>query len=216
VSRKLVGLKAVEAKIIADGGKAFSISCNTGNMNEINDLFVQIEEKYGRLNYLVNNSATNPFFGQNMDATDDAWEKTFSVNLKGYFFMIQHAAKLMKEQGGGSIVNVSSVNGIRPAPFQGMYSITKAGVIAMTKSFAKELAPLKIRVNALLPGMTDTKFSAAITGNPDIMNKIVLPQIPMARVAQPDEMSGAAAWLLSDAASFTTGATIVVDGGMLA
>jgi NAD(P)-dependent dehydrogenase (short-subunit alcohol dehydrogenase family) len=121
----------------------------------------------------------------------------------------------MKDQGGGVIVNVASINAIRPAPFQGIYSITKAGVVALTQSFAKELAPLNIRVNALLPGLTDTKFSAAILSSPDIM-KIVLPTIPMGRVAKPEEMAGAVLYMVSDASSYMTGACIVVDGGMLA
>jgi len=216
VSRKLEGLKEVEDTITSEGGKAVSIPCNIGNMNEIEDLFKQVREKYDALDILVNNSATNPFFGANLDAPESAWDKTFSVNLKGFFFMTQHAAKIMKEKGGGSIVNISSVNGIKPAPLQGMYSITKAGVISMTKSFAKELASFNIRVNAVLPGMTDTKFSAAITKNPAILEKIVLPTIPMARVARPDEMAGAVIYLVSDAASYTTGACIIVDGGMLA
>jgi NAD(P)-dependent dehydrogenase (short-subunit alcohol dehydrogenase family) len=216
VSRKIEGLKEVENKIIADGGKAVSIPCNIGNMEEIDGLFKQIREKFDKIDILVNNSATNPFFGSNLDATESAWEKTFSVNLKGYFFMTQQAAKIMKEKGGGSIVNISSVNGIKPAPMQGMYSITKAGVISMTKSFAKELAAYNIRVNAVLPGMTDTKFSAAITQNPNILDKFVLPSIPMSRIAQPDEMAGAVVYLVSDAASFTTGSCIIVDGGMLA
>lgn len=216
VSRKLEGLKGVEEKIVAAGGKATSIPCNTGKMNEITELFAQVRAKYGKLDYLVNNSATNPYFGTNLDATEEAFEKTFSVNLKGYFFMTQNAAKMMKEHGGGSIVNVGSVNGIRPAPMQGIYSITKAGVVNMTKSFAKELAGLKIRVNAVLPGMTDTKFSSVMTSNPDLLNKFILPQIPLARVAQPDEMAGAVIWLLSDAASYATGSCVIVDGGMLA
>ena len=216
VSRKMEGLKAVEDKITADGGKAVSMPCNTGNMDEINNLFSQIQNKYETINILVNNSATNPFFGSNLEATESAWDKTFSVNLKGYFFMTQRAAKMMKEKGGGSIVNIASVNGIKPALMQGMYSITKAGVISMTKSFAKELAAYNIRVNAVLPGMTDTKFSSVMIQNEDLLNKYILPSIPMGRVAQPDEMSGAVLYLVSDAASYTTGSCIVVDGGMLA
>jgi NAD(P)-dependent dehydrogenase (short-subunit alcohol dehydrogenase family) len=137
------------------------------------------------------------------------------VNLKGYFFMSQSAAKIMKEQGGGAIVNVASVNAVRPAPFQGIYSITKAGIASMTQSFAKELAPFKIRVNAILPGLTDTKFSSLMIQSPEIM-KIILPMIPMHRAAQPEEMAGLVLYLVSDAASYTTGACIPVDGGMLA
>ncbi len=216
VSRKLEGLMAVEKKIEAASGRAESMPCHTGKMDEISALISRVKEKYGRIDLLVNNSATNPFFGTNLDATEEAWEKTFSVNLKGYFFMTQHAAKIMKEQGGGSIVSIGSINGIKPAPMQGMYSITKAGVISMTKSFAKELAPFNIRVNAVLPGMTDTKFSSVLTQNPDILNKFILPMIPLGRIAQPDEISSAAIYLLSDAASFITGSCIIVDGGMLA
>ncbi len=216
VSRKIEGLREVEDKISSDGGKAISIACHMGKMDEIEALFGTIAEKHGPIDFLVNNSATNPFFGNNMDATEEAWEKTFSVNLKGYYFATQRAAKIMKEKGGGSIVNVSSVNGIRPAPMQGMYSITKAGVISMTRSFAKELAPANIRVNAVLPGMTDTKFSSAMTQNPDLMTKFILPTIPVGRVARPDEITGAVLYLLSDASSYTTGSLIVVDGGMLA
>ena len=215
-SRKLDGLKVVEDAITSDGGRAVSIPCHNGKMNEISELFRQIEARYGRLDILVNNAATNFYFGDVLNADESAWDKTFEVNLKGYFFMSQHAAKMMMKSGGGSIVNMASVNGIRPAPLQGIYSITKAGVIAMTKSFAKELAPFKIRVNTLLPGLTDTKFSSVLIHNQELMDKVVLPTIPMHRAGTPDEMAGAVLYLVSDAASYTTGAMIVVDGGALA
>ncbi len=215
-SRKIEGLTAVEKDITAAGGKAVSIACHNGKMNEIESLFKEIESRYGRLDILVNNAATNFYFGDVLNANEAAWDKTMEVNLKGYFFMSQHAAKLMLKSGGGSIVNVGSINGIRPALMQGVYSITKAGVIAMTKSFAKELAPFKVRVNALLPGLTKTKFSSVMTENDELMEKVLLPSIPMRRAGEPEEMAGAVLYLVSDASSFTTGATIVVDGGALA
>lgn len=214
-SRKIDDLKRVEGEIVQAGGKAACIACHTGEMVQIERLFDEVRNKYKRLDILVNNAATNPFFGDVLSADERAWDKTFSVNMKGVFFMTQQAAKIMKNQGGGAIVNVASVNAIRPAPFQGIYSITKAGVVALTQSFAKELASLNIRVNALLPGLTDTKFSSAIITSPDIM-KIVLPTIPMGRVAKPEEMAGAVLYMVSDAASYMTGSCIVVDGGMLA
>ena len=214
-SRKIDDLRKVEEDIKRSGGAAGSIACNTGEMEQIGALFEEIKKRHGRLDILVNNAATNPYFGDVLGADEKVWDKTFAVNLKGMFFASQHAARMMKDSGGGTIVNVASVNGIKPAPFQGIYSITKAGVIALTKSFAKELAPFNIRVNALLPGLTDTKFSAALTSNKDILN-LVLPSIPMGRVARPEEMAGAVLYLISDMASYTTGATIVVDGGMLA
>ena len=214
-SRKIDDLRKVEEDIKRSGGSADSIACHTGEMEQIRALFEEIKKRHGRLDILVNNAATNPYFGDVLGADEKVWDKTFAVNLKGMFFASQHAARMMKDSGGGTIVNVASVNGIKPAPFQGIYSMTKAGVIALTKSFAKELAPFNIRVNALLPGLTDTKFSAALTSNKDILN-LVLPSIPMGRVARPEEMAGAVLYLISDMASYTTGATIVVDGGMLA
>jgi NAD(P)-dependent dehydrogenase (short-subunit alcohol dehydrogenase family) len=135
--------------------------------------------------------------------------------LKGPYFMSQHAAKLMQKNGGGSIVNVSSINGRIPMHQQSIYSITKAGLISMTQAFAKELGGDNIRVNALLPGLTDTKFASAVTQNEELM-KTVLPQIPLGRIAQPSEMSGMVLFLVSDAASYVTGSTFTVDGGVLA
>jgi NAD(P)-dependent dehydrogenase (short-subunit alcohol dehydrogenase family) len=214
-SRKLDALRRVEKEIVQAGGTAKSIACHVGEMAQINDLFQAITACYQRLDILVNNAGTNPFFGDVLGVDEKAWDKTCDVNLKGFFFMSQNAAKLMRKTGGGTIVNVASVNGIRPAPLQGVYSITKAGIIAMTKSFAKELAPYHIRVNALLPGLTNTKFSAALTQNPDIL-KVILPTIPMGRMANPEEMAGAVLYLVSDAASYTTGICLRVDGGMLA
>lgn len=216
VSRKIEGLKTVEKQIKANGGKAVSIACHNGDMEQIRLLFENIHDKYNHLDILVNNAATNPYFGDVLNADEAAWDKTVDVNMKGYFFMSQYAAKMMTAGKGGSIINVASINGIRPALMQGIYSITKAGVIAMTKSFAKELAPFNVRVNALLPGLTETKFAAAMTGNDELMEKVILPTIPMRRSARPDEMAGAVLYLASDASSYTTGSTIVVDGGSLA
>ncbi|NLW92903.1 MAG: SDR family oxidoreductase [Syntrophomonadaceae bacterium] len=215
-NKTMDGLPEVEEAIKAAGGKVVSKACHNGVLSEIDGLFKFIESTYGRLDILVNNAAMNFYFGGIIDATEDVWDKTMDVNLKGNFFMSQYGARLMTKNGGGSIINVASINGIKPAPMQGVYSITKAGLIAMTKSFAKELAPQKIRVNALLPGLTDTKFSSVMVKNDEMMEKYLLPQIPLHRAAQPDEMCGAVLYLASDASSFTTGATIVVDGGALA
>lgn len=215
-NKTMEGLPEVEEEIRAAGGKAVAKACHNGVLADIDSLFKFMESTYGRLDILVNNAAMNFYFGGIIDASEDVWNKTMDVNLKGNFFMCQYGARLMIKNGGGSIINVASINGIRPAPMQGVYSITKAGVIAMTKSFAKELAHEKVRVNALLPGLTDTKFASVMVKNDDLMEKVLLPQIPLHRAAQPDEMCGAVLYLASDASSFTTGATIVVDGGALA
>ena len=214
VSRKIEGLQAVQEKIKAKGGVAEVMACNMGELDQIQALFARTKDRFGRLDILVNNAATNPYFGPMLGAPESAWDKTLAVNLKGPFFMIQQAAELMAENGG-AIVNVASINAVSPAPMQGIYSITKAGVVAMTKAYAKELAPKNIRVNALLPGLTQTKFTTALIDNQEIYEHIVQ-RIPMQRHAQPEEMAGAVLYLVSDAASFTTGTTIVCDGGVLA
>ncbi len=211
VSRKTEGLEKVAAKIVAGGGKAEACACHMGDTDQIEGLLATVGEKFGRLDILINNAATNPYFGPMIDAQEPAWDKTFEVNLKGPFFMIQHAARLMKASGGGAIVNVSSVNAVTPMPYQGIYAITKAGLVSMTKSYAKELVGDNIRVNALLPGLTATKLAGVIAENEEVLNAI-----PMKRAAQPTEMAAAVLYLVSDASSYTTGASIICDGGLTA
>jgi NAD(P)-dependent dehydrogenase (short-subunit alcohol dehydrogenase family) len=215
ISRKIEGLQAVSEKIEALGGKADAIACHVGHMDQIENLFTQIEDKFGKLDILINNAATNPYFGELIGAEERAWNKTLEVNLKGPFFLTQHAAKLMEKGGGGAVVNVSSVVARQPGPMQGIYSITKAALVAMTQAYAKELAGKNIRVNALLPGVVDTKFSEALLTT-DWIYDAMMKNVPLNRPAQPDEMAGAVLYLVSDASSYTTGTTIVCDGGMLA
>ena len=215
VSRKADALKGVAEKIAARGGKADVMSCHVGDLKQIESLINQVRERYGKLHILINNAATNPYFGEMIGADEGIWDKTFDVNLKGPFFLIRHAVGLMTETGGGAIVNVSSINGVKPALYQGIYSITKAGIISMTQAFAKELAARNIRVNALLPGLVDTHFSKAIMEN-EAIHDYAVKMIPLSRHAVPREIAGAVLYLVSDAASFTTGASFVVDGGALA
>lgn len=214
-SRKIDDCETVAASIRDAGGTATAAACHIGHMDQIEALYSLIEEEHGRLDILVNNAATNPYFGPIEGTDEGVFQKTVDVNIRGYFFMSVQATKLMKKQdSGGAIVNVSSINGVVPGPYQGIYSITKAAVISMTKSFARELAPHKIRVNALLPGLTDTKFAASLVNNESILEG-VMPHIPMNRVADPEEMAGTVLYLVSDASSYTTGACINVDGGFL-
>ena len=211
-SRKIEGCEVVAQSIRDAGGKAEAVACHIGNMDDISNTFAHIKEKYGRLDILVNNAAANPYFGHILDTDLGAYDKTVDVNIRGYFFMSVEGGKMMKEQGGRVILNTASVNGVTPGPMQGIYSITKAAVINMTKAFAKECGPLNIRVNALLPGLTDTKFASALTTNDKIL-KTALATIPLGRVAHPDEMAGTVLYLVSDASSYTTGTTVTVDGG---
>lgn len=211
-SRKQEALEAVAEEIRARGAECLPVACHTGSPEQITALFGKIADTFGGLDILVNNAAANPYFGPVLDADLGVWEKTIDVNLKGYFLMSQAAARMMVKKGGGSIINVASIAAFSPPVFQGIYGITKAGVIAMTKSFAKELATSNVRVNAICPGLTETKFSKVLIETPDIY-QVALQMIPMKRHAQPSEMVCAALFLASDASSYVTGASIVVDGG---
>lgn len=212
-SRKLDECEHVATDIRAAGGSAEGFACHVGRMEDIAATFAHIREKHGRLDILVNNAAANPYFGHVLDTDLAAYNKTVEVNVRGYFFMSVEAGKLMRERGRGAIVNTASVNALRPGDMQGIYSITKAAVVNMTKAFAKECGPLGIRVNALLPGLTKTKFAGALFENKDIYDHWVS-NIPLRRHGEPSEMAGTVLYLVSDAASYTNGECIVVDGGL--
>ncbi|MDO8860270.1 SDR family oxidoreductase [Haliea sp. E1-2-M8] len=212
-SRKLDGCTSVADSICASGGSAEAFACNVGDMGAIQALFEHIHGAHGRLDICVNNGAANPYFGHVLDTDLAAFQKTVDVNIRGYFFMSVEAGKLMREQGSGAIVNTASVNALQPGPMQGIYSITKAAVVNMTKVFAKECGGLGIRCNALLPGLTKTKFAGALFSNDEIY-QTAIEKIPMQRHADPEEMAGAVLYLVSDASSYTNGECIVVDGGL--
>lgn len=215
-SRKVDDCQKVADSINADGGSAEAWACHVGNMESISETFAFLNDKHnGKLDILVNNGAANPYFGHILDTDLGAFQKTVDVNIRGYFFMSVEAGKLMREQGGGVIVNTASINALTPGPFQGIYSITKAAVVNMTKAFARECAEHNIRCNALLPGFTKTKFAGALFTDDGIYQHAIA-NIPMKRHAEPDEMAGAVLYLVSDASSYTTGQCLVVDGGMTA
>jgi NAD(P)-dependent dehydrogenase (short-subunit alcohol dehydrogenase family) len=211
-SRKPEGCEEVAEAIRKDGGKAEILPCHIGEMDQITDAFAKIKKQHGRLDILVNNAAANPYFGHVLDTDVAAFQKTVDVNIRGYFFMSVEAGRLMRENGGGVIINTASVNALQPGQMQAIYSITKAAVVNMTRAFAKECGVLGIRCNALLPGLTRTKFASALFENESIL-KMVEAQTALKRAAEPDEMAGAVLYLVSDAASYTTGECITVDGG---
>lgn len=213
-SRKQEALDNVAEEIRRKGTECLAMACHMGKPDQIRSFFDSVVETYGTVDILVNNAATNPYFGTFIDAPEEAWDKTLDVNLKGPFLMTQAAARIMIQKGGGSIINISSVGAFRANPMQGIYGVTKAGMVNMTKTFAQELAPVKVRVNAICPGLTETKFSEVLIQTKEIYD-LALQKIPMKRHAQPEEIVGAALYLASDASSYVTGSCITVDGGMM-
>ena len=211
-SRRLEGCQTVTDEIISSGGKAEAHACHIGNLEDIDTLFNDIRTTHGRLDILVNNAATNPYYGHILDTDPGAFQKTVEVNIRGYFFMSVAGGRLMRESGGGTIVNTASIGAMHPEHGQGIYGITKAAIINMTRAFAKECAADNIRCNAIVPGLTKTKLAGALFAD-EANYQAALETIPLHRHAQPEEMAGAVLYLVSDASSYTTGEYIVIDGG---
>lgn len=212
-SRKQDSLDAIAAEWRAANLEVTAIAAHNGQKDALQALVAQTVEIYGGLDVLVNNAATNPHFGTLLDAPDSMWMKTFEVNIMGNVWLTQAAVPHMRARGGGKVINVASVNGIRPGTMQGIYSITKAGVINLTQTLAMELASDNIQVNAIAPGLIQTKFAEAIWANDTLLNGIVN-RTPQRRIGQPEELTGIALYLAAPASSFTTGQTFIVDGGI--
>ncbi|MCB9557013.1 MAG: glucose 1-dehydrogenase [Deltaproteobacteria bacterium] len=212
-SRKLDGLKQVEAAISQAGGTALAHACHMGKADEIDGLVAAAYERFGAVDIVVNNAATNPFFGPLMQADWGVWDKTFEVNLKGPFALSRAVAKrLIDQKKPGSIINLASIAGGRAAPMQGIYGMTKAAILSMTQTMAVELGGAQIRVNALAPGLVETRFSAGLIANAEI-KKMVLDRTALGRLGQPEDVVGACVFLASDASAYITGQTITIDGG---
>lgn len=210
-SRKLPDLEKVAVEIRRLGRRSLAVAAHIARMEQIINLVSKVKDEFGKIDILVNNAATNPVMDPALDIEERAWDTVMNLNLKGLFFLSQAVAKMMKEQGGGKIINVTSVEGITPGILP-VYSISKAGVIMATKVMAREWSKYNIRVNAIAPGLTKTLFSEALWNNPEIL-KDAIGKTPMGRVAQPEEMVGAVIYLASDISSYVTGQVIAVDGG---
>jgi len=210
-SRKLPDLEEVAKEIKGAGRKSLAVATHVGRLEEINNLVTKVKEEFGKIDVLVNNAGTNPTMDQAMEIEERAWDSIMNLNLKGLFFLSQAVAKLMKEQGGGKIINVASIEGITPGILP-VYAISKAGAIMATKVMAQQWAEYNIRVNAIAPGLTRTRFSEALWSNPDILSAAMM-MTPMKRVAEPEEMVGAVIFLASDASGYITGQVLAVDGG---
>jgi NAD(P)-dependent dehydrogenase (short-subunit alcohol dehydrogenase family) len=191
--------------------KAVAIAAHSGRPDELERLVTEVMARFSRIDILVNNAATNPYFGPVIGAELGAWDKTFEVNLRGVFLLTKLVYEASMESHGGAVVNVASVGGLRPGIGLGVYNITKAGVIMLTRQLAREIGG-KVRVNAVAPGLIKTRFAEALWGNEGILDR-VLASNPMGRIGVPDEVAGAVVFLASDAASYINGEVIVIDGG---
>jgi NAD(P)-dependent dehydrogenase (short-subunit alcohol dehydrogenase family) len=212
-SRKQADLDAEAARINAEHpDAAMAVAAHAGKPEDLARLVDATLDRHGRLDILVNNAATNPYFGHTVDADLAAWDKTFEVNVRGVFALTQLAVNRYMGEHGGAIVNVASVGGIRVAFGLGIYNITKAAVIHMTKQLALELGPRGIRVNAVAPGLVKTRFAEALWGNEEILAR-VLQSTALGRIGSPPEIGRVVAFLASDDASFMTGEVVVIDGG---
>ena len=214
-SRKQEALDQATEKIRTGGGNAFSYAAHTGDPEAVKNLVSACLERFGGVDILVNNAATNPHFGPLLTSEESHWDKILDVNLKGYFRMIKACAESMRQRGGGKIVNVASVAGLRYQQGMGIYGISKAGIFMLTRTLSVELAADKIQVNAIAPGFIQTQFSRVLWETPEIHQKIV-GQIPQGRIGQPEEVTGLALYLASSGSDFTSGAVMLVDGGQMA
>jgi len=211
-SRKQADLDAEAERINTQyAERATPIAAHAGRPEDLERLVQQVMERFSRIDILVNNAGTNPYFGPVMGAELAAWDKTFEVNLRGVFVLTRLVYQASMEAHGGAIVNISSIGGLRPGLGLGVYNITKAGVIMLTRQLARELGG-NVRVNAVAPGLIKTRFAEALWGNQEILDR-VLAQNPMGRIGLPEEVAGAVLFLASDAASYVNGEVLVVDGG---
>jgi NAD(P)-dependent dehydrogenase (short-subunit alcohol dehydrogenase family) len=213
-SRKLPDLENVAKEIKKLGRKALPVAAHVGRMEDINTLVAKVTNEFGKIDILVNNAGTSPALASSLDVDERLWDSIINLNLKGLFFLSQAVAKVMKEHGGGKIINVASMDGFKPEANIGTYAISKAGVIMVTKVMALELAQYNIRVNALAPGNVHTRLGdSRFLAMPEYKGEMIK-RTPLGRIADPDDMVGAMIYLASDASSFVTGECTVVAGGI--
>jgi NAD(P)-dependent dehydrogenase (short-subunit alcohol dehydrogenase family) len=211
-SRKQEALDELAASIQLEGGETLAIAAHMGEPAQVQALVAQTVEHWGGVDIAVNNAATNPHFGPLLTADEGQLEKILDVNLKGYFRLCKAVEPIMRAQGGGKIINVASIAGLRPSLNMGAYSISKAGVLMLTKILATELGEANIQVNALAPGLIRTKFSRALWENKALVEYIE-GRTPLGRLGEVEDVVGAAIFLASPASDYITGEVIVIDGG---
>jgi NAD(P)-dependent dehydrogenase (short-subunit alcohol dehydrogenase family) len=211
-SRKQEAVDGVAAEFRADGLEAIGIACHVGDEVQLKNLVEKTTEKYGGIDILINNAATNPVFGPIEQMTGEVFDKVMNVNVRACMLLANLCKPSMAKRGNGSIINIASVEGMKPSPMMSIYSVSKAALIMLTQSQAREWGSDGIRSNAICPGLIQTKFSAALWQNEQILDHFVS-QTPAGRMAQPEEMVGLALYLASSAGSFSTGGVLTADGG---
>ncbi len=213
--RKPEALQAVAASIREQGHRAHAVPTHMGNLEAIDGLVEDTLATFGRLDVVVNNAATNPVFGPLLDMSPDAFRKIMEVNVLGPFELARRAVPEMQRQGGGVVLNMASIGGLESAPMLAFYGASKAALINLTRSMAKEWGAAGIRVNAICPGLIKTRFSAALWENEAILQHS-LEQTPLRRMGEPEDIANLALFLASDAAAYCTGGVYLADGGTLA
>lgn len=214
-SRKLEAVESVAEQINGAGGQAFAFAAHAGSTSDLHALVDAAVERFGGVDIVVNNAAANPVFGPIVNTDEAVFDKIMAVNVKGPLELAKRAFPIMAERGGGSVINISSIGGLKPEPMLGIYSVSKAALISLTKVLAAEWGAAGVRVNAVCPGLVQTKFSAALWQAEDNLQRF-LRQVPLGRIAQPDEIGPLAVFLGSAAGAYCTGAVFVIDGGYLA
>ncbi|NNF36929.1 MAG: glucose 1-dehydrogenase [Saprospiraceae bacterium] len=213
-SRNQESVDEVAAGIKDAGYEATGIACHVGREDQITSLVEQTVATYGGVDILINNAATNPVYGPINDATGLLFDKIMNTNVRAPFLLSNLCYPIMKSRGGGSIINISSVEGLKPGMGLGVYSVSKAALIMLTQNQAKEWGKDKIRSNNISPGLIKTKFSESLWTNDALMG-FIKQQLPLGRIATPDEITGLALYLASDASSYCTGANFTADGGFM-
>lgn len=211
-SRKQEALDEMANQLNSKGYEAAGIACNVGNMEELPKLVEKTVEKYGGIDILVNNAATNPVFGPVHETSLDAFDKIMNVNVKAAFELTKLCYPHLRNSSGASVINISSIGGLSPEHGLGIYSVSKAALISLTKVFAKEWGDSKIRVNVICPGLIQTKFSEALWSNDKIMS-MIMRQLAIKRAGTSEEIGAMALFLASSASSYTTGGVFTADGG---
>jgi NAD(P)-dependent dehydrogenase (short-subunit alcohol dehydrogenase family) len=212
-SRKLDSVQAVATEIESAGGKALAVQAHVGRADDVTALVARVMEACNRVDVVVNNAATNPHFGPLLTADDGQWMKILDTNLMGAVRVCRAVAPHMEKQGGGKIINVASIAGLRPAQGMGVYCVSKAAILMLTQVLALELGRANIRVNAIAPGVVKTYFSQVLWQTPQIAEPI-LNRMPLGRFGEPEDVAGLALYLASPASDYVTGGVFVVDGGL--